>query len=90
MRDKLLNRSHSYFWYHFTFSNNIFWLFYIFRMNYCYYLFFTFRQAEELKLELENERLAEKSTAAQLTKVLSYEEALQRNANILKVGLVSF
>lgn len=41
-------------------------------------------------MELENERLAEKSTAAQLTKVLSYEEALQRNANILKVGLVSF
>ncbi|KAH8409491.1 hypothetical protein KR222_007243 [Zaprionus bogoriensis] len=41
-------------------------------------------QAEELKLELENERLTEKSAAAQLPKVLSYEEALQRNANTLK------
>lgn len=49
----------------------------------------TFRQAEELKLELENERVAEKSSTTQLPKVLSYEEALQRNANILKVSLVS-
>ncbi|EDW03462.1 uncharacterized protein LOC6562327 [Drosophila grimshawi] len=41
-------------------------------------------QAEELKLERQNEKLAEKSAAAPSPKVLSYEEALQRNANTLK------
>ncbi|XP_034473807.1 golgin subfamily A member 6-like protein 22 [Drosophila innubila] len=41
-------------------------------------------QAEEQKLERQQERIAEKSTAVQSPKVLSYEEALQRNANTLK------
>ncbi|KAL7742435.1 hypothetical protein ACLKA6_019065 [Drosophila palustris] len=41
-------------------------------------------QAEEQKLERQEERLAEKSTALQSPKVLSYEQALQRNANTLK------
>ncbi|XP_017858284.1 PREDICTED: uncharacterized protein LOC108610602 [Drosophila arizonae] len=41
-------------------------------------------QAEELKLERQSEKLAEKATATQSHKILSYEEALQRNANTLK------
>lgn len=45
----------------------------------------TYRQAEELKLERQSEKLAEKATATQSHKILSYEEALQRNANTLKV-----
>ncbi|KAH8393965.1 hypothetical protein KR215_011302 [Drosophila sulfurigaster] len=40
--------------------------------------------AEEAKLERQNERLAEKSAIVQSPKILSYEEALQRNANTLK------
>lgn len=51
---------------------------------------FTFRQAEELKLELEYNKLAEKSAATHLPRVLSYEEALQRNANTLKVSETAF
>ncbi|EDV30882.1 uncharacterized protein Dana_GF15080 [Drosophila ananassae] len=41
-------------------------------------------QAEELKLELQNERLAETSLHPPAPKVLSYEEALLRNTNTLK------
>ncbi|EDW65036.1 tropomyosin-1, isoforms 33/34 [Drosophila virilis] len=41
-------------------------------------------QAEEQKLERQNDKLAEKSTNAQSPKILSFEEALQRNANTLK------
>nr|NP_001259848.1 uncharacterized protein Dmel_CG13949, isoform B [Drosophila melanogaster]NP_001259849.1 uncharacterized protein Dmel_CG13949, isoform C [Drosophila melanogaster]NP_608552.1 uncharacterized protein Dmel_CG13949, isoform A [Drosophila melanogaster]AAF51444.1 uncharacterized protein Dmel_CG13949, isoform A [Drosophila melanogaster]AGB92385.1 uncharacterized protein Dmel_CG13949, isoform B [Drosophila melanogaster]AGB92386.1 uncharacterized protein Dmel_CG13949, isoform C [Drosophila melanogast len=41
-------------------------------------------QAEELKLERQNEQLAESSICAPAPKVLSYEEALLRNTNTLK------
>ncbi|EDW87192.1 uncharacterized protein LOC6526358 [Drosophila yakuba] len=41
-------------------------------------------QAEELKLERQNEQLAETSICAPAPKVLSYEEALLRNTNTLK------
>ncbi|KAH8278093.1 uncharacterized protein [Drosophila bipectinata] len=41
-------------------------------------------QAEELKLELQTERLAETSLHPPAPKVLSYEEALLRNSNTLK------
>ncbi|KAH8412223.1 hypothetical protein KR009_000544 [Drosophila setifemur] len=41
-------------------------------------------QAEELKLERQNERLAETSLHPPAPKVLSYEEALLRNTNTLK------
>jgi len=44
------------------------------------------RQAEELKLERQNEQLAESSICAPAPKVLSYEEALLRNTNTLKVS----
>ncbi|KAH8352694.1 hypothetical protein KR084_005730 [Drosophila pseudotakahashii] len=40
-------------------------------------------QAEELKLERQNEKLADTSTTA-VPRVLSYEEALLRNTNTLK------
>ncbi|KAH8360987.1 hypothetical protein KR093_006227 [Drosophila rubida] len=40
--------------------------------------------AEEAKLERQHDRFAEKSALMQSPKVLSYEEALQRNANTLK------
>ncbi|XP_016969751.1 uncharacterized protein LOC108037639 [Drosophila rhopaloa] len=41
-------------------------------------------QAEELKLERQNEKLAERSIYTPAPKVLSYEEALLRNTNTLK------
>ncbi|KAH8324341.1 hypothetical protein KR074_005796 [Drosophila pseudoananassae] len=41
-------------------------------------------QAEELKLELQTERLVETSLHPPAPKVLSYEEALLRNTNTLK------
>ncbi|KAH8266466.1 hypothetical protein KR044_001519 [Drosophila immigrans] len=40
--------------------------------------------AEEAKLERQHERLVDKSAVMQSPKVLSYEEALQRNASTLK------
>ncbi|XP_026835212.1 uncharacterized protein LOC6543357 isoform X1 [Drosophila erecta] len=42
------------------------------------------RQAEELKLERQNEQLAETAICAPAAKVLSYEGALLRNTNTLK------
>ncbi|XP_017132125.1 uncharacterized protein LOC108149207 [Drosophila elegans] len=41
-------------------------------------------QAEELKLERQNEKLAETSIHTPAPKVLSYEDALLRNTNTLK------
>ncbi|XP_017046111.1 uncharacterized protein LOC108091431 [Drosophila ficusphila] len=41
-------------------------------------------QAEELKLERQNEKLVETSIYTPVPKVLSYEEALLRNTNTLK------
>ncbi|XP_030384582.1 uncharacterized protein LOC115631873 isoform X2 [Scaptodrosophila lebanonensis] len=41
-------------------------------------------EAEEIKWERQTEKLAEKLTHIQPTKVLSYEEALMRNTNTLK------